>query len=122
MVFFFCRIPVVLENRSSSQGGGGRTPCLLPLDPRLSLAPGSLVGEKGFHHFPSSRDKYPFFPKQRACSQAVADRFDKSLFSPGVNSFKYLPQRTKNIHAKMFFLLTPKLNLKWSNFLYNFTT
>ena len=26
--FFFCRIPVVLENRRSSQGGGGvRTPC-----------------------------------------------------------------------------------------------
>ena len=33
--FFFCRIPVVLENRKSSQGGGVRTPCTLPLDPRL---------------------------------------------------------------------------------------
>ena len=34
--FFFCRIPVILENRRSSQGGGGvRTPCTLPLDPPL---------------------------------------------------------------------------------------
>ena len=34
--FFFCRIPVVLENRRSSRGGGGvRTPCTLPLDPPL---------------------------------------------------------------------------------------
>ena len=30
-----CRIPVVLENRSSSQEGGGCTPCTLPLDPPL---------------------------------------------------------------------------------------
>ena len=39
IVFFFCRIPVVLENRRSSQGGGGRvrTPCTLPLDPPLHL-------------------------------------------------------------------------------------
>ena len=34
--FFFCRIPVVLENRRSSQGGV-RTPCTLPLDPPLYL-------------------------------------------------------------------------------------
>ena len=34
---FFCRIPVVLENRRSSQGGGVRTPCTLPLDPPLEL-------------------------------------------------------------------------------------
>ena len=35
---FFCRIPVVLENRRSSQGEGGvRTPCTLPLDPPLAL-------------------------------------------------------------------------------------
>ena len=34
--FFFGRIPVVLENCRSSQGGGGvRTPCTLPLDPPL---------------------------------------------------------------------------------------
>ena len=32
--FFFCRIPVVLENRRSSRGGV-RTPCTLPLDPPL---------------------------------------------------------------------------------------
>ena len=32
---FFCRIPAVLENRSSSRGGGVRTPCTLPLDPPL---------------------------------------------------------------------------------------
>ena len=32
--FFFRRIPVVLENRRSSRGGG-RTPCTLPLDPPL---------------------------------------------------------------------------------------
>ena len=34
-IVFFCRIPVVLENRRSSQGGGVRTPCTLPLDPPL---------------------------------------------------------------------------------------
>ena len=36
--FFFCRIPIVLENRRSSRGRGGvRTPCTLPLDPPLPL-------------------------------------------------------------------------------------
>ena len=36
--FFFCRIPVVLENRRSSRRGGGvRTPCTLPLDTPLNL-------------------------------------------------------------------------------------
>ena len=34
--FFFCRIPVVLENRRSSREGGGRTPCTFPLDPPLT--------------------------------------------------------------------------------------
>ena len=34
IVFFFRRIPVVLENRRSSRGGV-RTPCTLPLDPSL---------------------------------------------------------------------------------------
>ena len=34
VVFFFGRIPVVLENRRSSQGGVC-TPCTLPLDPPL---------------------------------------------------------------------------------------
>ena len=33
--FFFCKIPVVLENRRSCQGGGMHTPCTLPLDPPL---------------------------------------------------------------------------------------
>ena len=37
--FSFCRIPVVLENHRSSQGGGGgrgvRSPCTLHLDPPL---------------------------------------------------------------------------------------
>ena len=32
---FFCRIPVVLENRRSPRGGGVRTPCTFPLDPPL---------------------------------------------------------------------------------------
>ena len=38
--FFFCRIPVVLENRRSSQEGGGglRTPCTLPLYPPLRIS------------------------------------------------------------------------------------
>ena len=35
IVFLFCRIPVVLENRRSPEGGGVRTPCTLPLDPPL---------------------------------------------------------------------------------------
>ena len=34
-IVYFCRILVVLENRRSSQGGGVRTPCTLPLDPPL---------------------------------------------------------------------------------------
>ena len=34
-IFFFCRIPVVLENCRSSRGRGVRTPCTLPLDPPL---------------------------------------------------------------------------------------
>ena len=36
--FFFCRIPVVLENRRSSRGGGGGAH---PLHPPPSSAPGS---------------------------------------------------------------------------------
>ena len=36
IVFFFCRITAVLENRRSSQVGV-RTPCTLPLDPPLPL-------------------------------------------------------------------------------------
>ena len=37
--FFFCRIPVLLENRRSSRGRGEvRTPCILPLDPPLQKA------------------------------------------------------------------------------------
>ena len=36
IVFFSCRLPVVLENRRSSQGRV-RTPCTLPLDPPLEL-------------------------------------------------------------------------------------
>ena len=36
IVFFFGRIPAVLENRRSSQGGV-RTPCTLPLDPPLEI-------------------------------------------------------------------------------------
>ena len=36
LYIFFCRIPVVLESRRSSQeGGGGAHPCTLPLDPPL---------------------------------------------------------------------------------------
>ena len=34
-IVFFCRIPVVLENHRSSQGGGVHTPYTLPLDPPL---------------------------------------------------------------------------------------
>ena len=40
-IVFFGRIPVVLENRRSSQGGGLRTPCTLPLD--LPLRNGSHI-------------------------------------------------------------------------------
>ena len=36
-IVFFCRIPVVLENRRPSQGGGVRTPCTHPLDLPLIL-------------------------------------------------------------------------------------
>ena len=37
--FFFCRIPVALENCRSSQGGGVRTPCTLLLDLPLYWTP-----------------------------------------------------------------------------------
>ena len=37
IVFVFRRIPVVLENRRSSQGGGVHTPCTLPLDLPLGM-------------------------------------------------------------------------------------
>ena len=37
--FFFCRIPVALENCRSSQGGGVRTPCTLLLDMPLYWTP-----------------------------------------------------------------------------------
>ena len=42
-IVFFCRIPVVLEKRRSSQGkgGGGRTPRTLPLDPPLEMRTGN---------------------------------------------------------------------------------
>ena len=44
--FFFCRIPVVLENRRSSQGGEGvPTPCTLPLDPPLKVLALSLSSQ-----------------------------------------------------------------------------
>ena len=42
VLFFFCRIPVVLENRRSSQGGV-RTPCTLPLDPPLHVHTWSTI-------------------------------------------------------------------------------
>ena len=54
-MFFFGRIPVVLENLRSSQvrggGGGGRvrTPCTLPLDPPLYVMVFSgVVNYQGF--------------------------------------------------------------------------
>ena len=49
---FFCRIPVVLENRRSSRGGGVRTPCTLPLDP-------PLVGFFCFHALGNTKQKRP---------------------------------------------------------------
>ena len=59
--FFFCRtnkkIPVVLENRRSSQGGGVHTPCTLPLDPPLGL-----LLARGLPYLPckhSARDNSP---------------------------------------------------------------
>ena len=39
IVFFFCRIPVVLENRRSSQGRGGAH----PLHPPLRSAPAIII-------------------------------------------------------------------------------
>ena len=48
-IFFFCRIPVVLENCRSSRGRGVRTPCTLP----LRSAPANLV----FSAIESSREE-----------------------------------------------------------------
>ena len=49
IVFFFCRIPVVLENLRSSRGGGrgGCVPCTLPLDPPLFQKPYDSVWHDG---------------------------------------------------------------------------
>ena len=44
-IVFFCRIPVVLENRRSSQGGGVRTPGTHPLDPPLQQEPVSSAND-----------------------------------------------------------------------------
>ena len=46
---FFCRIPVVLENCRSSQGGV-RTPCTLPLDPPLDPVYLFIYLFNHFHH------------------------------------------------------------------------
>ena len=44
-IVFFGGIPVVLENRRSSRGGGGmRTPCTLPLDPPVQTAHATSTG------------------------------------------------------------------------------
>ena len=51
---FFCRIPLVLENRRSSQGEV-RTPCTLPLDPPLSFLPVLLL--PAFYGLNSPSDK-----------------------------------------------------------------
>ena len=49
IVFFFCSIPVVLENRRSSQEGGGVcTPCTLPLDLPLDTYLYSVDNAVGF--------------------------------------------------------------------------
>ena len=58
---YFCRIPVVVENRRSSQGGGGvHTPCTLPLDPPLYV---TVV--KTFHELEYRHLLYPRFGKYR---------------------------------------------------------
>ena len=47
IVFFFRRIPVVLDNRRSSQGGGRvRTPCTLPLDSPLPIVSVTCENER----------------------------------------------------------------------------
>ena len=50
-LIFFCRIPVVLENGRSSQGGGMRTPCTLPLDPPLKQVVSGEQLKKTFDAF-----------------------------------------------------------------------
>ena len=55
---FFCRIPVVLENRRSSQGGV-RTPCTLPLDPPLAQLVSMMHSAKQGNYL-----KQPFIASQ----------------------------------------------------------
>ena len=51
-IVFFCRIPAVLENRRSSQGGGVRTPWTLPLDlPLCILIDTGRVSENALDSF-----------------------------------------------------------------------
>ena len=56
-IVFFCRIPVVLENRRSSQGEGGgvHTPCTLPLDPPLTML---HLRRKNYHSQKEKRQYY----------------------------------------------------------------
>ena len=62
IVFFFCRIPVVLEDRRSSPGGV-RTPCTLPLDPPLSYHNSSIcTADRGVEGLDNTlRDLLNFF-------------------------------------------------------------
>ena len=51
---FFCRIPVVLENRRSSRGGGGGVMGAHPLHPPPRSAPDSVFS-RGYCHFQELR-------------------------------------------------------------------
>ena len=60
IVFFYCRIPVVLEKRKSSHGGRGGgvcTPCTLPLDPPLHIMMSQLMASLQMERESSEKER-----------------------------------------------------------------
>ena len=97
--FFFGRIPVVLENRRSSQGEEGvRTPCTLPLDPLMhytgnsgNSVPYSLRRVRGFFNVP----RWPYNTED-----AVYGAYDLSSLSEKTRTSFPLRMSLQRQHVK----------------------
>ena len=77
LFFFFCRIPVVSENRRSSQGGGMRTPCTLPLDPPLYSCMRPMLLRKEWE----SKTRRKWLSFHFTCGRNLKSRFSVVLCS-----------------------------------------
>ena len=96
IVFFFCRIPVVFENRRSSQGGGGgvRTPCTLPLDPLLYSCMRPILLRKEWE----SKTGRKWLSFHFTCGQNLKSRF--SVFLCSESKRKRLLRRLRMIQYR----------------------